>query len=78
MIKALYQTSDGKTFNTLQEAKEYEARKLYTVIYTLEGTACVNVYAKDEEEAKRLAYDEWYPEDICWDEDSMKVEVEEG
>ena len=75
MIKAVYQTSDGETFTTLQEAEEHETEKLYTVTYTLEGTVCVNVYAKDEEEAKRLADDEWYADDVYWT--TVKVEAEE-
>lgn len=76
MIKALYQTSDGKTFNTLHEAEEHEARKLYTVTYTMSGSVCVQVYAKNEEEAKCLAEDEWYSDNIDWD--ITEVEVEEG
>jgi len=75
MIKAIYQTSDGETFTTLREAEEHEAEKLYTVTYTLKGTVCVNVYAKDEEEAKRLADDEWYADDVYWT--TVKVEAEE-
>lgn len=78
MIKTLYQTSDGKTFSTLQKAEEHEARKRYTVTYTLEGSVCVSVWAKDEKEAKRLACDEWYPEDINWEITSVEAEAEEG
>ena len=76
MIKALYQTSDGSTFTTLQEAKEYEAKRKYYVTYSLIGTVHVSVMAKDKEEAERLAYDEWYPDDIDWE--ITDVEAEEG
>lgn len=76
MIKALYQTSDGKIFNTQREAEEHESKKLYTVTYTMSGYVCVQVYAKNEKEAKRLANDEWYSDDVDWE--ITKVEVEEG
>lgn len=76
MIKTLYQTSDGKTFNTLHEAEEYEARKLYTVTYTMSGSVCFQVYAKNENDAKLKADEMWYDSDIDWD--ITEVEVEEG
>lgn len=76
MIKALYQTSDGTTFTTLQEAEEHEAKKSYKVFYTLEGFVCVNVYAKDEREAKLKAAEMWYDSDIDWNIE--EVDVEEG
>ena len=76
MIKALYQTSDGKTFNTLHEAEEYEARKLYTVTYTMSGSVCVRVYAKNEDEAHLKADEMWYSDDINWDITEVEVEEE--
>lgn len=76
MIKALYQTSDGKIFSTQREAKEYEARKLYTVTYTMSGSVCVRVYAKNEDDAHLKADEMWCSDDIDWD--ITEVEVEEG
>ena len=76
MIKTLYQTSDGNTFNILHEAEEYEARKPYTISYTLEGFIQVVVYAKNERDAKLKANEMWYADDIDWN--ITNVEVEEG
>ena len=77
MIKALYQTSDGKTFNTLSEAEEHEAKKLYTVTFAMSGDVCVQVYAKNKEEAERIAENEFYSEDICWEITDVTVEEED-
>ena len=75
MIKEIYQTSDGKTFNTLREAEAHEARKLYTVTFAMSGDVCVQVYAKDKGEAERLAENEFYSDDINWE--IIDVEIEE-
>ena len=76
MIKTLYQTSDGKLFNTSHEAEEHEAEKLYTVSYTLSGYVCVQVYAKDEKDAKRKGYEMWYADDVDWEITDVEIEEE--
>lgn len=76
MIKAFYQTSDGKTFGTVREAEEHESKRQYCITYNLAGSVCVSVSAKNEEEARRLADYEWYCDDVDWE--IIGVEVEEG
>lgn len=74
MIKALYQTSDGKIFETKHEAEEYESKRQYFVTYNFIGSICVPVQAKNKEEAKRLADDEWYTDEIDWEITNVEVE----
>ena len=74
-----YESEDGQRFFTKEEAltheKEIGIKSYYVEIYYT-GSCGVRVKARSEEEAKELARDEIYPEDICFEESEIAVEEE--
>ena len=56
----LYQTEDGQTFNTFEEAEEYRSKhikKKYQITYFYSGSETYTVEAFNEEEAMKKAED---------------------
>ena len=54
----------GQLKSNLEDRKKL---KNYYVTFEVSGSVCVPVQAHSEEEAKQIAEDEWYPEDVNYD-----------
>lgn len=77
-VITMYKSWDGMTFNTQEQCEEYERKNppLHTYLVTMElkGRVTARVKASSVEQAKEMAGEVFYPEDVDYTVTNFDVE----